>query len=176
MAENFFGNRKGLSAVVTAMIMVALAIAMVAIIWLVISNLVNEQLDSAGSCVEVFGKVSINNRYTCYNSTSNELQFSISIGDLDVSSVLVGISGEGSTINLKINNETGTVSNLVTYPTRSTSITLPGKNGGLTYILNLTAAGFSGSPDSIELVPIVGKNQCEVSDSLSQIDNCNLLA
>jgi len=168
-------NNKGLSAVVTAMIMIALAIAMVAIIWLAVGNLVDDQLDSAGSCVESFGKVSINNRYTCYNSTSNELQFSISIGDLDVNSVLVGISGEGSTINLNIKNETGLVTNLVTYPSRSTNIALPSKNGGLTYILDLTAAGFTGSPDSIEIIPIIGKNQCEVSDKLGQIDNCELL-
>lgn len=168
-------SKRGLSGVVTAMILIALAIAMVAIIWLVIGNLVNDQLDSAGSCVDVFGKVSLNNRYTCYNSSSNELQFSISIGDIEPTSVIVGVSGEGSTTSVTINNVTGTVANLVTYPSRSTSIALPSKNGGLTYILDLTAAGFSGQPDSVSLIPIIGKNQCEVSDSINQIDNCELL-
>lgn len=167
--------KKGLSAIVTTVLLIGLAIVLVGIIWLAITNLVNKQINSA-SCVDVTGKVSINNRYTCYNSTSNELQFSISIGDIDVNSVLVGIAGQGTSVSLTIKNSTSQIPNLVTYPARSADVKIPGKNGGLTYILNLTAAGFSGAPDSIDIAPVIGTNQCSAADTLNQIDNCALLA
>ena len=169
-------GKKAISGVVTAVILIALAIAIVAIVWVVVNNLVQEELDEAGSCFEIFNKVTINPRFTCHNDTGNELQFSVSVGDIDVDEALVSVAGQGTTRSFTLSSVAGPVTNIVTYPDRETSVQLPGKNSGLTYILDLTAAGFSGVPTAIEIAPKVGGNQCDVSDSLGQIDDCQLLS
>ncbi len=176
MIKRFHNNKTGLSAVVTTLLLVALSMVAVGIVWLAVNNLVRSSISNSESCVNIIGKVSIDNRYTCYNSSSNELQFSINIGDLDVSSVMVGISGQGSGKGINISNKTSQIPGLVTYPGRSINVRLPSKNAGLTYIYNLTYAGISGAPDSISLAPIINGNQCTTSDTLNQIDNCALLA
>jgi len=160
-------KKKGLSGIVTAVVLIALVIAATAIVWVFVRNLVEEKLEGSGSCIDIFGKVSLNNRYTCYNSSSSEILFSISIGEIDVDEVLVSISGDGTTKSFKIGNEAKPIDGLTNYPDGSPNIKLPGKNGGLTYI-----ASDSNQPDLIEIAPIIKGEQCGVSDSLSEIDNC----
>ena len=168
-------NKKGLSEVVTVVLFLALAVVMVAVVWGVVNGLVKDRLSQAGSCFDTSGKITINDRYTCYNSTSKELQISVSIGDIDVSEVLFGISGSGTSISFRVNNGNSSVANLVTYPGRSANVTLPQKNAGLTYLFNMTGAGFSGAPDSIRIAPVVGTEQCETADTIEQVDNCQAL-
>lgn len=168
-------NKKGLSGVVTVVILIALAIALVAIVWAVVNNLVTKQLGEAGSCFGTFDKITINQRFTCYNSSSGELQFSINIGDIEVDDVLVAVASQGTSSSFTISKNPGTVDNIVSYPSRNAIVNLPGKNGGLTYILNMSAAGFTGKPASLQIAPIIGGNQCETSDSLNEFDDCSTL-
>jgi FlaG/FlaF family flagellin (archaellin) len=168
-------NQKGLSDVVSIVLFLALVVVMVGIVWAVVNGLVKDKLSQAGSCFDISGKVTINGRYTCYNSTSNELQFSLSVGDINIDEILVGISASGTSVSFKINSGSSQVTNLFTYPGRSINVTLPKKNAGLTYILNMSGAGFQGVPDSMRIAPIVGEEQCETSDSVEEIDNCQLL-
>ena len=171
----FSGNRKGLSDVVTTVLMIALGVAMIAIVWVIVNGLVKSSLSSAGSCVDTFDKVKINSRYTCYNSSSKEFQFSIDIRDISVDEVVVGISAGGSSVSFRLNNGNSQINNLSTYPNHGINVSLPGKNAGLTYLFNMSGAGFSGKPDSIRLAPVMGTNQCEATSSLEEIDDCNLL-
>lgn len=168
-------NKRGISGVIVAVIMIALVMVTTLIVWAVVTNIIKSKLDYVGSCLGMFEKVTINSRYTCYNSSSNEFQFSINIGDVDIDEVLVSISGDGASKSLKISNEGQPIGNLVNYPDRSTSIILPGKNAGLTYIFNMDGGGFSGAPDSIKIAPKIEEEQCEMTDSLSEIDDCQWL-
>ncbi|MBA7711718.1 hypothetical protein ES703_120684 [subsurface metagenome] len=168
-------NKKAVSGVIVAVIMIALVMVTTLIVWGVVRNIVKGKLGDVESCFGIFGKVTINNRYTCYNSSSNELQFSISIGDVNVEKVLILISGEGITKSFEISNEEEFITGLGPYPSGSGNVTLPGKNSGLTYIYNLTQGGFIRAPDLIQITPIVDEKQCDVSDSLSEIDSCLLL-
>ena len=165
-------NKKGLSEVVSAVLILALVVVLVGIVWAVINNLVKDKLSETGSCFDTFGKVTINSRYTCYNSTSNEFQFSINVGDISLNEVLIGISASGTSTSLRLDNKGAVIPNLVNYPSRSTNITLPKKNAGLTYLFNMGGGGLSGAPDSIRIAPVIGNDQCEVSDALEKIDNC----
>ena len=174
LQNNCFG-KKGISGVITAVLMVALVMAATVIVWVVVKNLVSEKIEGTESCFMTFGQVKINNRYTCYDSSSKEFHFSISVGDIDIDELLIGISGEGTTKSFTITNEEQTITGLTNYPDGSPEIKLPAKNAGLTYIYNMTEGGFSTGPDSIEIAPIISGKQCDVSDSLSDIDNCLLL-
>jgi len=82
-------GKKGISGVIAAVIMIALVMAAVIIVWSVVIPLIKNQLTETESCFGIFGKVTINNMYTCHNSSSNNFQFSINIGDIDVDEVVV---------------------------------------------------------------------------------------
>ena len=85
-------SKKGVSAVVATVIIVALTVTAGAIIWGIVSNLVGEQLDEGEACFGVFDQVKLNNDYTCYDETTDRLQFSLTVGDIDINGVLVSVS------------------------------------------------------------------------------------
>ena len=165
-------NKKGVAPIVATVILVALVIVLVASVWVIVNNLIKDRLEEGEACFGIFEKVNLNSRYTCYNTNPDEFQFSISIGDIDVDEVLVGISAEGTSVSFKISKTSSEIDNLVMYSTRSSNIILPSKNAGLTYILNTTGAGFSEVVNSISIAPIIMDIQCGVSDSMYEIDRC----
>lgn len=165
-------KKKAISGVVATVIMIALVLAVVAIVWGVVTNLVEEQLEESGSCFNIFDKLELNSAYTCYNTSDNEFLFSLSVGDVEIDKVVVAVSGQGTTKSYTIENEESEIAGLLMYPGRETGIKAPGKNSGLTYI----SSDFSARPDSIRISPVVGNVQCEVSDSIQNIESCALLA
>jgi hypothetical protein len=86
---------------------------------------------------------------------------------VDIDKVIVSISSAGTTNSYTLTNEEQTIEGLTPYPSGSGDVVLPDKNGGLTYITDIET-----KPDTIRITPVVGGKQCEVSDSLSEIDNC----
>ena len=168
-------NKKGLSGVVVAVLMVALAIVLISIVWVVVDKLVRDKLSEAGSCMDIFGAVTINELYTCYDSANSYFQFSIGVGGIEISSVLVSIAGAGQTKSFTITNTPAAIPNLANYESTnfgSDNITLPDENAGLTYVTN----SFSSMPDLISLTPSVDGKQCEISDSSYEIENCLALS
>lgn len=163
-------NKKGVSGIVATVIMIALVIAIGGVVWMVVNNLVSEQLEDAGSCFDIFEKIEINNKYTCWNSTSdaNEFLFSVKVKDIDISKLVVSISGDGTTKSYTLTPEGKSIEGLKTYPDRDDLVKMPGKNEGLTYI----TTDFSNKPDFIEVSPVVGKKQCDSTDTLNEIDTC----
>lgn len=169
-------SKKGLSAVITTILLIGIAIILIAVVWVAVRQLVDTSLDSSKSCFNVFDKVKINERYVCYNSTGNEVLFNIEIGNLDVEKVIVSfhVGGFGGVSKkYTLTNSVEEIDGLLNY-TRGSDIVLPGKNGGLTYIANDSI--FSEPPNSIELVPIINGEACGVTSSINNIINCNLFA
>ncbi|MBR9702312.1 hypothetical protein GOV13_05325 [Candidatus Pacearchaeota archaeon] len=164
----FLKNRKGVSGVVTVVILVALVMTSVAIVWTVVNNMVEDKLGEAESCFGNFEKITLNNRYTCYNSSSNETMFSINVGDIVVDEVIVLVYEGGATNSYTITDTITTIPNLENY-TGGTSIILPDKNAGLTYI----AKDYTSSPDYIEIVPVLNGKQCDVADRIPKIESCS---
>ena len=164
-------NKRGLSGVVVAVIMIALVMAAAAIIWVVVSNMIQGKTKSTENCFGNFDKIQINNLYTCYDDDLDEAQFSISIGDVNVDSILIAIYSEGTTTTFELTNNPKETPGLLPYDGLSTTTELPAKNGGLTYI----ASGFGFEIDRIEISPTIGGSQCGVADTLSTIDNCDSL-
>ena len=70
-------NKRGLSGVIAAVLMIALVMVVSVIVWVVVRNLVEGKLEDVESCFGDYGKITINSRYVCYNFTSNKFQFSI---------------------------------------------------------------------------------------------------
>jgi hypothetical protein len=164
-------SKKGLSAIVITVILVALSMAAIVMVWAFVNNMIKKQISSSESCFGNAEKVTLNRQYTCYEQTGSnyKLRFSLSIGDVQVDRVIVSLSSAGTTKSYQITNLNQTIPNLVMYSgTNPTNVILPEKNAGLTY--NVT--GFTSKIDSIQIAPVIGETTCEVSDSLSEIDSC----
>ncbi len=165
---NFFPrNHRGLSTIFVTVLLIGLTIVAVGIVWRVGNNLIRGKMSNTEACFGNFGKVSINSQYTCYKTASHEFQFSLSIQDIDVESVIVGISSSGESKSYTI---PGTYADLRNYTagTPNTKVILPGRNAGTTYI----TTSFTAKPDSVKIIPVINGQQCDVSDTLAEIDDC----
>ncbi|MBU0958964.1 MAG: hypothetical protein KKB31_03385 [Nanoarchaeota archaeon] len=167
-------NKRGLSGVVTALMLILLALVLVGIVWAVISNLVEEKLQGSESCIDTFEKVTLGNSFTCYNATSKLSQISLNIADISVDSVIISFAKGGTTKSIELTNTDKIIPNFGPYGgVLGVNVKLPGENGGLTYIFNGTAEGFDVGPlGAIEVRPVVSGNQCDTTDTIQGIDLC----
>ena len=167
-------NQKGISQILATMIMIVLVLGAASIVFSVVRNLVSEEVKSSESCFGNFGKITINKQYTCRDFDSNEIQFLINVGDVNIDGFLVSVSGNSGAKSFKITDEA--ISFVRTYNgLYGEVINPPNENSGLTYFVNLNEINI-GDADSITIAPIIEGVQCEISDSLSGIDDCRLLA
>lgn len=167
-------NQKGISQILATMIMIVLVLAAASIVFSVVNNLVRDEIESSEACFGNFGKVTINKQYTCRDFDSNEIQFLISVGEVDINGLLVSVSGNSGAKSFKIEGKS--MSFVRTYNgLYGDVINPPNENSGLTYIINLNEINIEDA-NSITIAPIIKGIQCEISDSLSGIDNCKLLA
>ena len=167
-------NKLGLSTVIATLLLVLLTVALVGIVWGVIKNITEDSLPQQG-CLDIYEKLKFNYAYTCYNTSTGEMLFSVSEEDINLSKAIISIYYQGTSKSLEVLSYLSPVPGLRPYNGNpGDSVVLPGANSGTTYIYNLSAAGFSGRPDSVKITPVIGKEQCSVSDSLDEIDNCPL--
>jgi flagellin-like protein len=181
-------NKKGLSGVVTAVILIGLTVAAVSIVWVFVSNLVNEELEDAESCLGIYEKFEIRDTHTCYNTEVNDagvkipssLKISLSIGDVDIDEVLVSVVGKEETQSFKISKDGTSESFLGSNNPESADVEenygskvyLVGKNSGKNYYVDLSSFDIN-IPQSVKVTPIVGEETC--SDAVSSaigIPNC----
>ncbi|MEK6833698.1 MAG: hypothetical protein AABY32_06655 [Nanoarchaeota archaeon] len=171
-------NKKSLSTVIATVLLILLVTVATAIVWTFVNNIVSERTEGVQSCFEVESseKVTLNDYYTCYNSTFEEVQFSINIGDAEIDSLVISVLAEGNSRSFILTNTDNTdADGLKPYKGIDTDpVKLPGKNEGRTY----TASGFAGATkiDWIKIAPIIEKKQCGLSDATYEVDDCSLFA
>jgi flagellin-like protein len=167
--------KKGVSGVIAVVILIAIVLAASAMLWAIVNNIISDRLDEASSCLEVHDKIYLNKDWVCYNSTSRELLFSISVGNADIEKINVMISGQGSSSTIDLTNSLEGNDFVKYYGSTSYSelISAPGKNSGKSYFANLTGMNFAGIPTSIILYPVARGKRCQASDSITQIDDCS---
>jgi len=165
-------NKKGLSEIIGTLIVIALVLLAASIVWGVVNNILKDKIKSSTSCFGNFGKITLDKKYICYDTSSNpgKVRFSLNRGDVNIDDVLVSITNGAETKSFKVNKDSQTVNGL-TYLNGTSTVSLPPKNGGITYTYSWT----SDAPKTIQIAPVIDGEQCEVSDSVTEIDNCNLL-
>jgi len=174
MEKHFLHNKNGLSTIVVTLILVVISLVAVGIVWAFVNNLINKQITTSEACYGNYEKVKLNPQYSCYEvvgANNYNVRFSLTLGDVKVDKVIVSVSSASTIKSYEITNTLQNISGLVPYPS-GTQFVLPGKNSGLTY----KATGFTSSPDSITIAPVIGGTQCDVSDSISQIEDCAILS
>jgi len=161
-------NKKALSGVVTAMILIGLTIAIGTIVWVMVNGMVKDRLGKAESCYNIYEKIQLNDEYTCYNATSKEVHVSISLKDISPDSVLISIENDYNSTAVVLYKEASTIDNVGNYPSGTGPVSLPGSEAGKTYIIT----GIEYRPTKISLVPTMSGTSCDVIDSISSIVNC----
>ncbi|MFH1503617.1 MAG: hypothetical protein ABIE36_03085 [Candidatus Diapherotrites archaeon] len=169
-------NKKALSAVVTTVILILLVTVATAIVWTFVKKIIEDRTSQTETCfkVESSEKVTLNDYYTCFDSENGEVQFSLSITDIEVQAIVISILAEGNSKSFTLTNDSTVIANLRNYKgSVGESVKLPGKNEGLTYV----ASGFEGANkiDWIKISPIIDDKQCESTDTISQVEDCTLL-
>ena len=163
-------NNKGISAVVTAIIMIVLVMAAILLVWGFVRTIIDENLEDAASCSNLFNKVEINDLYTCYDTDTKNLSISIAVKDFELKELVMGVSQGGESVSYIITDELKSVSGLRNFQ-GGPEVQLPGENGAKVYII----PNYPGFPDQIIIHPVVGGSQCEATDQTFEIDDCRLL-
>jgi hypothetical protein len=167
-------NKKALSTVVATVLLILLTVVAVTVVWVFINNFIKDKTDA--SCYQVetnLELVSLNEYYTCFNDTSDEVQFSINIGDVEIDELLISILADGATKSVILTNNDTDVPNVRYYKSTPSDVKLPAKNAGLTYHVG----GFTGDKvDWIKIAPTVNGKACAATDTILEIVNCNMLA
>jgi len=170
-------GKKGLSTVIVTLLFVLLSIVAIGIVWVFVRGLINEQIQSTETCYKNYDKITITERYTCYDvveADNYSLRFSISIGDVDVEKVVVYVASAGAIKSYELTNSTQQIVGLTMYSasgTGSSNVALPAKKAGLTYV----ASDFTNPIDSVQIAPVISGQQCDTSDSVFDLEDCKLV-
>ena len=164
-------NKKGLSGVVTVVILVALSVALVAIVWGVVQNMIEGNLEQAGSCSSLFTEkvVELNDAYTC--DDGDNIYFAIDVGNVEIDAVLVKVESGSQSKTYKLDSFSSSAS-LRLY--RGEAAHMPDLNSGLTYNLSVSSEGLTG-PYNLGIAPIINGNTCDEIDRINSIDSCELV-
>jgi hypothetical protein len=163
-------NKTGMSGMIVAIIMIAMVLLVGGIVWSVVNNLIQGEIGKGSSCFGILDKVTIERKYTCFDSDNNIARIQLVLGDIDVEGVLISISDNTTSKEFTLTYSEQIIENLVTYS--GEPLVLPGKNNGTTYNYSWDE---DSRPNNVRIAPIIKGNRCEVSDTLSGIDNCSLI-
>lgn len=162
-------NKKGVSAIIATVILIALVLVAATIIWSFVRNMVDERLEGADSCLNVFDKIKLNGLYTCYEKDTKDLLFSVSRENVNVTEIRVVVLADDATTIFKFDKDG------VDDPTNSLEgygggdLAMPLINEGKTYVY---PASFTNTLEYIQIAPSVGDKLCDVSDKIDPIPTC----
>ena len=173
-------NKRGLSGVISVLILITLVVAATGIIWAVINQMIKGNLEQAGSCSDLFDKIKLNRVYTCWQNhsdgTYNDMtQISINVENIEVEKFGISIMSKGNSKGFELTDEQSPifiknagVNNF------GDPLELPGKNAGKTYIVDTSLPFFSfvDAPESIKLSAFINGQDCGIVDTATEVGKC----
>jgi hypothetical protein len=167
-------SKKAVSEIIVTVILIGLGIGAVAIAGAVINNMLSGKMKETSTCYNLYDKVKLNKEYTCYRydlSTKKYiLEFSIGVDDVDIEGIKVAIKiKDGTTKSFDLTNQAKTITDLKLW-NGSLNVFMPLKNSGFKYILS----NLNNATDSITIAPIKDGKLCSESDSMAEIEICQI--
>ena len=163
-------EKKGLSGIVSAMIMILLVIAMTLVVWGAIQVFFDkETLDNSKGCLDlsIGEQITLEQEVTCHNFLQEEMKFGINIGNVDVDEVIILFSTPEGTNSYTLGPSPNDNPTLLSF-SREPGVVIPSKNSGRTFIVT----GIKERPISIEIAPKINDRLCEISDKITKIRDC----
>lgn len=164
-------KKRGLSGVVSVVVIIALVMAAGIMVWTFVENMVTDRMESTESCYEASDKVEINNDYTCYEITNDSLRLYISVKDISLDEILIAVNSEGPSKTITIGKQARNLEGISNYPSRSGAVAVPGKNEGSAYLIT-GLDGMSRENIRVSISPSVNGNQCDTVDTVNNLWRC----
>ena len=165
-------QKRGLSPVISAVFLVALSVAAIAILWAFLSGMINDKLSSSGNCLDLLDKdITIKRGYTCFNDSGTnkkEIDVGIDFGNSELDKIKISLSSKGGSGEIEIPGEKEYLKEYQGEYGEQVNLS----TGTKTYTINISEFGMSEKPDSISITPTVGGSDCGKSDSISKINDC----
>jgi hypothetical protein len=148
-------NKKGLSTIISILIIIGITMIAGGIIWSVSRTIIQERMDYSKSCsLELLENINIDTINTHYNKTTQNLELYITIGGFDIEKVIVYVTYNGETKTTALETDLET-------------------NSGKKHTIVLSSLGFSvtddKAPEAVKIAPMVNKQQCSIVDTFYQI-------
>ena len=165
-------NKKGLSAVISVILIIGLTVAAGGAVFAVVKNFTQDKLKNSKTCLNALEEIEINNDYTCYNASDDLIEFSLSRKDISLDYLLISITFTDplgrKTKTMRFTDQEQVVGGVLNYPSKTTGISLPGNESGKTYLFTWG----STAPEKIQIAPSIGNKQCDVIDEILDIQTC----
>ena len=171
-------NKRGLSEVISNLLIVMLTLVVIAGLWVFVNNFVLDKLGTAKKCSGVAGKIEFGDS-TCYtyNDVTNELNLTIALNrkDLNMDGVLIAVKpSNGDTKSFKIMADGSSVYDYVKNLGDSgyNPLIIPQEDEGRSYIFNFGYLSPKPETISLELAPIIEKEYCTSVDMWNSVPAC----
>ena len=157
-------EKRAVSSVIAIIMIIALTVVMAVVVLAGIKIIINKKMSSSESCSQIRDKVFLEELYTCYNTSSKEVYFSISVKDIKLSKISLLLENKQNSKSFEITSTLKTYSGIRYFDgSYSNPIKVPDKYSGRVYALNLSLFGFSGFPDYISITPYINNEACSVN-------------
>ena len=157
-------EKRAVSSVIAIIMIIALTVVMVFVVLTGIKTIINKKISSSESCSQIRDKVFLEELYTCYNSSSKEVYFSISVKDIQLNKISFLLENKQNSKSFEITSTPKICSGIRYFDGNySNPIKIPDKYSGRVYALNLSLIGFSGLPDYISITPYINNNACPIN-------------
>ena len=166
-------KKKGISGIVSVVIIIALVMAAGLLVWNFVQDALSERMEGTQLSYNAIGKVEINEDYTCYNVREGEVGVSISVGDIDLDGLLISVLGNTGSETYKLTSEAKNMTNIKNYLSRKGTVIVPGKDSGRVFVLKGLEEMDLNSM-TIEISPIIDDNQCDPLDSIKKVYPCSV--
>ncbi len=162
-------NKNAQSQIIGTVLLILIVIAATVILANYIIPWVSELLNRNKGCLETIGNVKIETgKYTCYNSSANEMYVQVHIGETAIKGFKIELVGATSKVVEITSGKNGEPYNVSMYRDGWT-LSLPEASGAITY----KVSQISEKPDAIKVYPILDDNRiCDASDIINEVDNC----
>lgn len=162
-------NKKGMSEVITTVIMIALVLAAAGIVWGVVSSMIQKNTSQSENCFGLYEKVNLYGSGVCYDNTNKRLSVYVEVKDVNVDKIIVSIYTESGTKSFEIPGTNPDVALYTTStPTYGVALSSLSQNTGKRFWVR----NVDSKPTSIAISPIIGGSQCEISDTIKTIEYC----
>jgi flagellin-like protein len=95
-------KKRGISEVVTTVIMIGLVLAAASIVWGVASSMINRNVEQSENCMNIFEKATIYKRPRVTMILQRILFFFVETKDINVTKLIVSISGDSYSKSIEI--------------------------------------------------------------------------
>ncbi len=148
-------NKKGVSTIISVLVILMFVLVATAIVWKVVLPMIKNTTNRINACgPDILGKIEIDKVHTCYQeggaSSPNTLKVSIKVKDIETDKLIIFVSMDGKTKKFEETQQA---------------------NSGEVYTLDNNGEIIS-KPELIEVAPVIDGEQCDVVDSISNIPDC----